>query len=873
MGEVYRAHDTKLGRDVAIKVLPEEMTKDAERLARFKREAHLLASLNHPNIASIYGLDDADGKPFLVLELVPGEDLAERLRRGAIPVDEAIAIAKQIAEALEEAHEKGIVHRDLKPANIKVTPEGKVKVLDFGLARAYSAETGAGGSSEISHSPTITHAATSAGVILGTAPYMSPEQARGKSTDRRADIWAFGVVGYEMLTAERLFSGETVSDTLAAVLRQDVDWTCLPKETPTSFARLLRRCLVRDPRNRLRDIGEARLALPGASDDSLLPAIRSQRGPASNRWLALVTLVLAAGLAASLGALWRVTRSGVASSPTAFATLPLVAGQARDQVLLTMTPNLAISPDGHSVVYGAAPGMTTGSLFLRQLNEREAHAIPGTEGAATPFFSPDGRSIGFQSGRALKTVALGGGTPNTVFDGLELRGADWGDDGWIYFTPRPDAGLWRVREAGGKPEILTTPGVGEKTHRWPFVLPGSKAVLFVVGTSRITSFDDARVEVLLLDTRTRRPLITGATYPRYLPSGHIAYSHAGAIVVVPFDLTTLQVRGTAVAVENGVDGQPGYGFANFASSRNGTLVYVPGAGDAPRRTLLFGDRKGGVTPTDAPSGQYAESRASPDGTRVSVTLDGATSQIAILDLTRKGALTHLTDEWDNQGHTWAPDGVHLGFASNRGGGTLNLYWQPADGSGAAERLTTSSHPQSAGSWSADSRTLAFVEDDPVTLGDIWVIDTHDRKARPFIKTRFDEDDPVFSPDGRWIAYSSNDSAEKEVYVQAFPAGGRRWQVSIGGGAFPLWNPKGSEIFYRTKDGSVMAVPVLTAPGFRPGVPTRLFRTTDHLTDVMRDGRFLMIREDTRTAATHLSLVFNWFEELNRLAPANGLTVK
>ena len=450
-----------------------------------------------------------------------------------------------------------------------------------------------------------------------------------------------------------------------------------------------------------------------------------------------------------------------------------------------------------------------------------------------------------------------------------MRGADWGDDGWIYFTPKPDAGLWRVRADGGTPEELTKPdrAHGEKTHRWPFVLPGAKAVLFVVSTSRVTSFDDARIEVLSLDTRKRRVLITGGMYPRYVASGHIVFGRNSAILAAPFDLQSLELRGSVVTVQDGVETAGDYGFANFASSRNGTLIYVPDTGRPPGRTLVLGDRLGRVAATSVAGGSFYTAKISPDGTRIVIGMDGATSQIDIYDLTRQGAKSRFTNEWDNQAPSWAPDGARLAFTSNRHGGNLNLYLQAADGGEESRRLTTSDHDQGIPAWSPDGKTIAYVDLDPVSHADIWVVDVADGKTRPFVKSPSDDWNPVFSPDGHWLAYSSNDSGRLDVYVQAFPAGSRRWQVSTGGGALPLWNPKGHELFYVTLNGDVMAVRVETSPQFRAETPNRLFKTDDVITDVTPDGRFLMIHENPRASSTHFNVVFNWFEELTARAPA------
>ena len=861
MGEVYRATDTRLDRTVAIKILPSTLASDPELRERFDREARTISQLRHPHICTLHDVGHQDGIDFLVMEHLEGETLEARLARGALPSDEALRIAIQLAGALDTAHRAGIVHRDLKPANIMLT-KSSAKLLDFGLAKALVLADGLTGTVA---SPTL----TARGTILGTVQYMAPEQIDGQEADARTDIFAFGVVLYEMIAGRKAFEGTSQASLMGAILKdQPPPISSLQPVSPAALDHVVARCLAKDPDARWQsaadlagDLQWIASAVPNAI------AAPGRAGMARAERLLWIAAVLVAATGAAT--MWLLTRSGVSRpSPTVRAAILLPADQAH--ISNGQDLQAAISPDGRLLVYLTAVHNVSSSLYLRALNAPDAHLIPGTDGALTPFFSPDGRSVGFQAGRSLKVVALGGGAPTTLVDGLaDLRGADWGDDGWIYFSPKPDAGLWRVRAEGGTPEALTTPdrAHGEKTHRWPFVLPGARAVLFVVGTSRNTSFDDARIEVLSLDTRKRRVLITGGMYPRYVASGHIVYGRNGAILAAPFDLQSLELRGPGVTVQDGVQTSWDYGLASFASSRNGTLIYVPDTGHLPDRTLVFGDRRGGVMSTSTASGAYYDAHLSPDGTRIAVGLDGATSQIELLDLARQGATSRLTHEWDNQSPRWTRDGAWLAFASNRHGGNLNIYWQAADGGDEGQRLTTSDHDQAAGSWSLDGKTFAYVDLDPVSLADVWVVDVTDRKARPFVKTPFDEWSPAFSPDGRWLAYASKDSGRPDVYVQAFPAGGRRWQVSTGGGNLPLWNPKGGELFYVTLTGDVMAVPIETSPQFHSGTPVRLFKTDDVITDVTRDGRFLMIHDNPRPSSTHFNVVFNWFEELATRAVA------
>jgi serine/threonine-protein kinase len=532
-------------------------------------------------------------------------------------------------------------------------------------------------------------------------------------------------------------------------------------------------------------------------------------------------------------------------------------------LVLSSVPALAVSPDGRYLVYqrgGASP------LMIRAMDETEPQALAGTEGAQLPFFSPDSQSLGFVAGAALKRAALSGGAPMKVAGLTQMRGATWGDDGWIYYTPSASSGLWRVRADGGAPEQLTTPDFaqGEKSHRYPFVLPGGKAVLFVVATSRMMSFDDARIEAFSLTTRTRRRLIEGGTYPQYVPSGYLLYSRGGALLAVRFDPGNLEVGGSPIPLVEGMIRDPVYGSADYSFSREGTLVYVPGSNTALPQPLVATDRRGATQALRAEPGMFGGGSVSPDGMRCVVLLNGATSQITLIDLVR-GTPTRLTFEWDNENPIWTPNGSRVTFKSNRAGGPFNLYWLSADGGGEPERLTTSDHEQVPFSWSPDGRTLAFVDTDTATGADIWVLSTDDKKARSFLKTPANESAPAFSPDGKWIAYQSNQSGKAEIYVQSFAPGGRRWQISSGGGTGPLWQRSGRELIYR-KGPSVMAVPVVTSPGFSPGEPVKLFDTLGALIDLMPDGqRFLMLPAASRPAVGELNVIVNWFDELRRKA--------
>jgi eukaryotic-like serine/threonine-protein kinase len=868
MGEVYSAHDNKLGRDVAIKVLPEAFARDPERLSRFQREAKMLASLNHPNIAAIYGLDEDASRNYLVMELIPGETLRERIaREGPLPLEEALGICRQITEGMEAAHDKGIVHRDLKPANVKMTPEGKVKVLDFGLAKALT-DDAAG--SDPSTSPTLSAAATLQGVILGTAAYMSPEQARGKAVDKRTDIWAFGCVLYELLTGKQAFAGETVTEILAAVLKGEPDWQALPATTPTKVRDLLRRCLQKDVNRRARDAGDVRieieeaLAAPNVGSTTAAPATRGWRQ--TLLW-SIASSVGVAILAAIV--VWNLKPSP--PQPVSRVVITLPPGQ--QLAGLDSGPAVALSPDGTRLAYVARQGGTQ-QLYLRALDSLEAKPIPGTEGGVSPFFSPDGQWVGFFAGGKLKKVAVSGGAALTLGDAALPRGASWGSQGTIALATNVSA-LQQVSDAGGTPQPLTRLEKGDVSQRWPEFLPGGKAVLFAVGTSGI-NFSNAQVAVQSVGTGERRNLVQGGTHPRYSPSGHLVYAQGGSLMAVPFDPQRLEVTGTAVPVVEGVVQSPISGAAQYNFSPTGSLVYVSGGVQSAQSRPVWVSRNATEQPLAAPARAYLGPRLSPDGRRLALTITEQESQVWLYDLSRE-TLTRFTFEGNvNNVPVWTPDGKRIAFESNKEG-PPNLFWQLADGSGGLERLTTSEYLHAPSSWSPDGQRLAFFEVNPTTQRDIWVLRLGDRKAQPFLQTRFDEAVPRFSPDGHWLAYISNESGRYEVYVQPYPGPGGKWQISTEGGTEPAWNPNGRELFYRSGD-KMMAVDIATQPGLAAGTPRMLFEgryepapfPIDNY-DVSPDGqRFLMLKpSEQQSAPTQINVVLNWFEELKRRVPSGN----
>ena len=875
MGEVYQATDTKLNREVALKILPEQFAKDHDRMSRFKREAQVLASLNHPNIAAIHGLEQEGDTLAIALELVEGPTLAERIGEGALALEETLNIVKQIAEALEAAHEQGVIHRDLKPANVKVKEDGQVKVLDFGLAKALE-----GGDSEedVGNSPTLSIAATQAGMILGTAAYMSPEQARGQKADKRSDVWSFGVVLFEMLTGKRLFTGDTISDVLAAVLRAEADWDALPEDTPPPIRKLLRRCLTRERKQRLQAIGEARIGidefLENPVDASVLMSAASVAQPEPG-WKRL--LPWAFGAAMTLVAILAVWSPWETATPTS--TMRLKVEIAPEETLFTGQGAAAVlSPDGKMLAYVAISSGTR-ELYIRPLDQLEGAPLSGTEGASDPFFSPDGRWIAFFTGNELKKVSVTGGAPLTLCSTEVNRGGTWGPDDTIVFAPHVTTGLSRVPAAGGTPEEITTRSEGERSHRWPYFLPDGKAVLFMA-QDQGGSYDDATIEVVVLATGERKVIHEGGTYPRYLPSGHLVYAREGTLFAAPFDVNRLEITGQPAPVLEGVvslGASAGNGGTQFAFSPGGTMVYVPGEGFAGGWHLARADRSGDSTVLPSKGVVYLGPTLSPDGKRVAVEIALNTNDLWVYEIER-GTRSRLTFQGDgNKDPDWTPDGKRIAFASDRDG-VLNLYWKRSDGAGEAERLTTSKNQQRVPSFSPDGKLLAFMEENSETSWDLWVLDLEgERKAEPFLVTPALEAGPTFSPDGRWIAYGSNESGRFEVYVRPFPGPGGKWQVSTDGITdIPHWSPDGSRIYYRNGERIMVVAVSGRGDSFQTGKPVVLFEGTyasggqESVYDLSPDGkRFVMLKSGVdageKSDRRHLTLVFNWFDEVrNRL---------
>jgi len=862
MGEVYRAVDKNLGRHVAIKVLQASFADDKERMARFEREAKLLAALNHPHIAAIYGLEESDGRRFLVLELVEGETLRTRLERGALSVEEALKTSLQIAEGLEAAHEKGIIHRDLKPGNIMLTPDGNVKILDFGLAKAAAAETM---DVDIANSPTITGQMTEPGVILGTAAYMSPEQVRGRAVDKRADIWAFGCVLFEMLTGRAAFPGKDVTEILAAVIRAEPEWSSLPANLHGRLRELLERCLRKDLRDRYHDISDVRIDVQKVLSDptgvltqpvTIVGARKKLR--LSFPWVAAFVVLgaIVGGLA-----VWNLRRPEARQVMRFEYDLP--EGQ---QFSKTDISVLAISPNGEQFVYSTPQG-----LYLRSMEELTAKLIPGTEGnPEQPFFSPDGQWIGYYSAsdEKLKKIPASGGAPVILCSVTGLVGASWQKDNTIVFGQLPND-IKRISANGGIPESL----IKIKTtyvFLLPQVLPDGKSVLYsTIGSNQI------RILVQSLKMGEPKDLFSGIG-AQFLPTGHIVYNSRDNDFAVRFDLDRLEVIGGPVPmVEN---------MADRAISDSGTMVYIPNAAPGTpylRRNLVWVDQEGHEEPIAGGPKSYMNPRLSPDGTRIALSIEDP-RDIWIWDLVREN-LTRLTfDAADEVNPLWTPDGKRIAFFSNRGDKT-SVYWKAADGTGKDEFLGGGHYPAS---WSDDGKNMVLTEWDTEALNyDIGILPMEgDRKRRMVLKEKYHEAQPRISPDGRWMAYTSNESGQNQVYVRPFPeVEGGRWQVSTSGGDSPLWSPDGRELFFRQGD-AVMAVSSKTDPTFSVETPKMLFRGTyvnaalayddwDCVTwDISPDGkRFLMMKETGSAASGRgrsrkINVILNWFEELKQRVP-------
>jgi serine/threonine-protein kinase len=884
MGEVWLARDTRLERDVAIKALPDAFARDADRLARFEREARLLASLHHPNVGSIFGLEEADGHRYLVLEYIEGQTLAAHVARGPLAMDEALAVCAQIAAGVEAAHEAGVIHRDLKPGNVILKPDGAVKVLDFGLAKA-SAADGSSSNLNLSASPTMTAGATGAGVILGTAAYMSPEQARGKAVDRRTDIWSFGCVLYECLTGRRAYEGETVSDLVARILEREPDWSAVPSSTPPTVRRLLERCLTKNPRDRLRDIGEARIALErGAGEPPAAPAPAPARGlPRFAPWLVAASCL--AALAVTL--VWSPRPTAPATAPTLRMSVAMADGES---FASGYGPAAVISPDGTAVAFVAGSGQDA-RLYLRRLDDLEARRIDGTQGARSPFFSPDGQWVGFMARGQMHKVPATGGTPSRICTTQESRGAAWCEDGTIAVSLNAEGALSRVSAAGGEPEFLTQLDEArkERSHRWPCALPGG-AILFM-SQVRGQDYDDADIQVWDPATKAVRTVLAGGAAPAWSPSGHLLYVRRGQVFAAPFDLERLAVTGPSAMVLDGLlaytgEQTSGDGSAEYSLASTGTLVYrQAGAQSSTIRHAVWVDRGGNVTPALTEAADYVDPRLSPDGRQLAIATGQNTPPNIVVHDLAAGTSTRLTFSTDACiAPTWTPDSRTVIYC--RASGTMSggaVMARRADGSGEDQELYRFEDFRWPCSISPDGGTLVVERLDKDTNWDVLTMPlTLGAGGRaqvgpqtPLLASPIIEWCPAISPDGRLLAYTSTESGGNEIYVQDFPGGGGKWLVSNGGGGYARWSRAGDELFYRS-GAAVMSVKVRRSDGvWRFDPPVELFKDTFadlapfSSWDVAPDGqRFLMIQSaDTQGGDRgHLTFATNWFGELTRLAP-------
>jgi eukaryotic-like serine/threonine-protein kinase len=870
MGEVYRATDTSLKRQVAIKVLPASVGADADRIVRFQREAEILAALNHPNIAHIHGLEKSAGTVALVMELVEGPTLADRISSGAIPVEEALSIARQIAEALEAAHEQGIIHRDLKPANIKVRPDGLLKVLDFGLAKALDRAAAPG--HDAMNSPTLSVHGTLYGDILGTPACMSPEQARGLPVDRRTDIWAFGCLFYEMLTGTPAFGGENPSDAIAAVLRGEPDWEALPPDTPIRIRILLRRCLQKDPRQRLHDVADARIEIDDrAAETTPAAAPPRQRSVRRLTWVVL-GLVSGAGLASVLW--WVGTRPSTPAPAPVHLTLRLMNPAESSFSLMNASRELAISPDGQRIVHVVNHNGTR-QLFVRALADSEWKPIEGTDGALAAFFSPDSQWIAFGNGsKLLKAAVSGGGSPIAICSlfGTGFYGGDWGADNTIVFVPDYNGGLWTVSANGGTPQPLLKTDLEKDrvSYSDPQILPGGKGVLFTLASGRAITADDQDIAVLDPGGRDPRILIRGASHPRYLPTGHVVYVRGGALLAAAFDVSTLVITGSPVSVIEGL-GKTWSGDTDYSISENGTLVHATDAGVKNGGLFVLVDRKGNVQPVPTRRGNYSEFSISPNGRWLASRVFAINDDIWTYDMKNGAPLRFTFEPLDEIFPQWTADGAHIAYGTRTG----KIFWKSSDGSTPREELTHSAYPLYPTSFSRDGKYMAFVETHPSQRRDIWLMRLDSRRTEPLIATDADERDARFSPDGRWLAYVSDETGRDEVFIRPIGTRGRRTQVSSDGGTSPRWAPGGGELFFAT--GEQLSVVTLDREGNPVGRDRRLF-TVPGFEDlqfdsgnapyaVMPDGEHFVFLLERSTSPTQFNVVLNWFETLKRLVPA------
>ena len=869
MGEVYRARDTKLGRDVAIKVLPEELSKNKERLDRFEREARLLAQLNHTNVATLYGFEDG----YIIMELIEGETLAERIARGPIAVDEAVALCLQMAEGLEAAHEKGIIHRDLKPANAKITEDGKIIILDFGLAKALSTDNDIPDASS-SASPTLTRG-TALGTILGTAAYMSPEQAKGKRLDKRTDIWAFGCVLYEMLTGRRAFPGDDVAEILAAVLRAEPDWSKLPSGLNPRVREVIERCLEKEARHRSHDIADVRIDLESFRRDPHGSRAESLGRPSRSPlvWIA-ASFVLGAAVAAT--SFWRLRPAAEDTSrPVQFSFA--LRDSSSQRPLVGPRGNLAMSPDGMQIAYIGArsddreptSGASRRQLYLRHIDEPEARPIAGTDGGHSPFFSPDGEWVGFAANGKLRRAPVAGGAPLEICSAGAVSGASWGADDSIIYGGGLSAGLLRVNVSGGQPESLTKPDPdkGEIHHGFPEILPDGRTVLFTIGTG-----EGSRLAKLSLDTGETEDLLPFGSAPRYLSAGYVVFSDTGNLRLVRFDVEAGDVVGSVIPAADGVRWESFAGLedSSFAVSPRGDLAFIPGGLESLETNLVWVDRRGEETNIDADRSFYLGPRISPDGRRIAVNRLGRLGfgEVWVMNIDGSQAFP-LADEGADYNVVWTPDGTTITYTSNG-----DLFEKRVDREDARVPLLSRPGYLLPRSWDSDGELLVFRELSPGGSR-VWVM-PRDGEPEPLLDASFNSGAPRFAPHGDWIVYVSDESGQNEVYIRRFPGAERGKRVSVRGGREPVWSADGTELYYR--DGNrMMAIAITTEPELRLGNPVELWEAP-HFSqefgawnyDVAADGRFLMLKvpDTSNDETTRIHVFLNWLADVEKRMQAN-----
>ena len=893
MGEVYEAHDSRLNRSVALKVVRRDVAGDVVRRQRLEREASAVATINHPHIVTLHSIEEDGEALFLTMELVDGATLTEAIPTEGLPLDRFLSLAIQLSDALQAAHGRGVIHRDLKPANIMVTRDGVLKVLDFGLSKiAIDQSTG----------PVTTESLTMDGRLVGTAPYMAPEQIEGKVSDARADIFSLGIILFEMATGRRPFAGQTPMATLTAILRDAPPLaSALRPDFPEDLSRVIDRCLIKDPARRTQTAADLRNQLEDLS--RMLESGRWIPTPASGTtyvrrvpggMLSWVTRPAVAASSAVIVALMGLAGAWLSFGPREGTTVP--ERVARFAVDLpqgqTLGPGfnstLALSPDGAYLAYTPLPG----PVWIRRVDGLESRPVETTDGPGfrgAPLFSPDGRFVSFIEGNAVISqkrpflkAALSGGAPVTLAEYDMFHQGDWAG-GWIYWTAQYPGGIVRIPESGGPIEAVTTLDIarGERSHRFAQVLPGAQALMYTVAADGMSSYDEARVDISDLRTGARKTIITGGMSAIYSPSGHIVYARAGKLLAIPFDASRLEVTGSPFEVLDGVMMSSNTGAALFTLSRRGDLAYVPGRAEGGRRTLMWVDRSGKADPLPLPSASYLYPRLSPDGRQLAVEIEGPNHDFHVYDFDR-AVMTKMTTDGESHDPVWTPDGKRLAFRSWQHGG-MTMWWMPADRSVAAERLTAGTR-HSPVAFSPDGRFLAFDEKNATTSDDARVVDVQDGSVRPIADTRFGEGSAKFSPDGRWIAYSSDESGRPQVYVQAFPGPGPKVQISNEGGADPVWSRSSNELFFRSLN-RMMAVSVITSPTFRASAPKLLWErnysrglgsscgmpgVTSSNYDVTADGqRFLMVRDDDNLTSTKIVVVLNWIEELKRASAASS----